>query len=66
MWRAMRVSKIKARSGEAESKPQAADPRLVALARLLARHAARENHEKQLSASPGEAYRSDSLPKDAP
>jgi len=35
------------------------DPRLVAFARLLARHAARQDFEKELSASAESAYSAD-------
>jgi hypothetical protein len=39
---------------------QAIDPRLAALARLLARHAARQEMEKGLSPSQPDAYDADS------
>jgi hypothetical protein len=43
---------------------QATDPRLAALARLLARHAARQEMEKGLSPSPRSDYDSDSPSED--
>jgi hypothetical protein len=44
---------------------QATDPRFAAFARLLARHAARRELEKELNPSQGEAYPADLLPEDA-
>jgi hypothetical protein len=43
---------------------QALDPRFAALARLLARHATRQDFERGLSAAQAEGYDSDSSGKD--
>jgi len=62
----MRVGKLKAAGRKADSKSGTADPRLVALVRLLARDAARQDCERELSGSQDEEYPCAPLPKDAP
>jgi len=57
------ANKTAARAKRAER--QNADPRFAALARLLARHAARQELEKELSRSQDAGYDSDSPAGDA-
>jgi hypothetical protein len=43
----------------------APDPRLIALLRLLARHAARQDHDESLRASSGDGNAGESAPENA-
>jgi len=58
----MQGAKAKARKDKGAAK--AVDPRLAAFARLLARHAARRDHERELNRSPADANLPDSAAGD--
>lgn len=59
----MQDAKAKARKDKGTAK--AADPHLAAFARLLARYAARRDHESELNWSPTDANLSNSTAGDA-
>lgn len=62
----MQATKSKAVDKRTGSEPQAPDRRLAAFARLLARHAARQDLEYSLSWSQESSYPADSQPEDEP
>lgn len=59
----MQGAKAKARKDTGAAK--GVDPRLAAFARLLARHAARRDHERELNRNPAEGNVPDSFSGDA-
>ena len=56
----------KAKTSKDKGTAKAVDPRLAAFARLLARHAARRDHESELNRSPADAKILDSAAGDPP
>jgi hypothetical protein len=61
----MQNTAAKTATSKKQASAHAGDPRFAAFARLLARHAARRDFEKELKRSQPEAYPADSAPEDA-